>query len=328
MTGLPDSWLTLATVLGAAFFLLGLGVAAALALRRHLLERRAAALDPEQVRRRLIALAARPDLPPLGPWPPLDELVDLVEEVASLMKGELRAQLAVRARELGVLDRLVERARARRSSLRERAARTLELFLPIDPPVVRALLLRLSEDAHAAVRIAAVESLLADGKGTVRRLAARARSDPAFATPAALRFFERLVDQCPEEAAAMLADPADLRAWLVALAAARMRAHALTPALLQALPEARGALRLAVIHALVALDHPVGFAGLEQLATDADPQLRLAALGVVRAKAGSRLLPLLRRRLADPDPRVALRAAELAVDLGAPWIAPQAQAAA
>ena len=326
---LLEPWLGLLTVAGTAFFLLGLGLAAALALRRHLEERRASTtLGPEQVRRRLLALASRPDLPPVGPWPPPDELLDLVEETASMVKGELRAQLAVRAREIGVLDRLLERARSRRASLRERAARALELFLPVDPPAVRAPLLRLSEDVHGAVRIAAAESLLADGDGTVRRIAARARSDPAFATAAALRFFERLADRLPAEAAALLADPADPRARLVAEAAARTRAHALTPALLAALSGARGALRVALVRALVALDHPAGFAALERLAADVDPQLRLAALAVVRADAGARLLPLLRRRLADPDPRVALRAAELAADLGAPWIAPAVGAAA
>lgn len=316
-TAILAPWLAVLTAAGVLAFLGGLAFAAGLALHRHLRDRRRhELLRPEDVRRRLLALAARPDLPALGPWPPVDELADLVEETASVVRGDLRVRLCERARELGVLDLLVRRSRARRVSLRERAARALGTFLELDPPAVRAVLLRLLDDREGAVRIAAAESLLGDGGDLPRHVAAHLRHDPAFATAAALRAFERLVPRLPGEAAAILADAADPRARLVAEAVARMRVHALLPAILAAFPRSRGDLRLALVRALVALDHPQGFAALERLATDPDPLVRLAALAVAAAEPGARIAPLVRRRLSDPDPRVAFRAFVLAADLG------------
>lgn len=306
-----------ATWLFAATALL---VAAGVVVRRYWQEvgerRRPDAL--QELRRPILASLQADDchavLPLLRQREP-EEVLTLVDELAQVVRGEPRRRLAGLARALGLEHRLVAELASWRAGVRAVAAGRLALFEGDE--VDRALLAAL-DDPDAGVRLAAAESL-AGRAGARQALERRALSDPAFATPAAARFWNllaRLDEALFAGCFAALEDAGRQRLAVEAAARAGLVRFAETMQRLCMSPDP--ATRRAATTALLELRHRSAFAALERLLLDPEPELRAHALVLVAHAGLRRFGSQVLARLDDPDPLVRARAQETALRMGLP----------
>ncbi len=300
--------------------LVALVVVLVLVLRRMVEELRAErqARDRKAVHHYLMRAALGQDRgPPPTALTRLDraEIAELVSELASVVRGEMRRRLAAAAMALGVLEHELARSRSRRAALRARSARRLPLFATVAAGRVGAALARLLEDPVAEVRVAAATAAIEVDAALRTRACQQARHDPAFARRLALRFWERLGELEPATLARLARDDDPERLRLILEAAGRGRLLALAREAVAALDHPYLPLRLAAVGALVEMDHPRGLAALKQLVEATDPVLRLAAFTLMRQDPRPAFTPLAVSRLDDPDLRVAFRARELLVRL-------------
>lgn len=297
-----------------------LAVAVAVVARRYWRE----IADPDapdamrQLRRRVLAALQGGDwrsvLPLLGEREP-EEVLGLVDELAQVVRGEVRRRLAELARALGLERRLLAELASWRAGVRTAAATRLALFEGEE--VDRALLGALA-DTDAEVRLAAAESLAGRPAGR-QALATRALADPAFATQAAGRFWHllaRLDEPLFADCFGKLQDAARQR--LAVEAAARAGLVRFTDAIGRFCMSPDPSLRRAATTALLELRHRSAFAALERLLLDPEPELRAHALVLVAHAGLRRFAPQVLARLEDPDPLVRARARETALRMGLP----------
>lgn len=299
---------------------LALVLALAVVLRRYRQERaarRTAGNDRELVRLVLKALRDanwQSLLPVLSRQDP-EALLVLVDELAQMVRGDVRERLAELARALGLERHLIEALGSWRAGVRAVAAARLALFH--DAEAERALLAALA-DPDPSVRIAAAEGLA--GRPAARQqLRQLALEDAAFATPAAARFWHLLAQldaglftSCFRS----VTDPA--RRCRVIEAAARAGLVGLAGDIAGACLDADPGVRRSAVGALLELHHPAALPALERLLLEPEPSLRAHALTMIADARLMRLAPQVLARLEDPDPLVRARARETALRLGLP----------
>ncbi len=289
-----------------------------LVLRRLLAElRRERLTRRREVARRLILGRLRgseevPDPRELADLP-TEFLIELVDELAQMVRGEGRTRLAALGRRLGLVDRLLADLRSWRPGRRQEAARRLALYG--DRRVVPALREAL-DDPAPAVRVAAATALLGRD-GTAEEPLRHARRDPAFSKPAAFAFWLRLAELLPDRFEELFAEPCPAARRTVMLKAAGAAGLArLVPRIAADTVAADPAIRRAATLALLDLKHPLAFDALSRLLADPDPRLRAEAAIAVGRRRLPALLGALRDRLEDPDPTVRFRAEEAILRLG------------
>ncbi len=299
--------------------LIGLLVVLVLVLRRLLEElRRDGLARRREVARRLILEHLRsPDaaveadaLSDL----PADFLIELIDELAQMVRGEGRARLAELGRRLGLLDRLLEELRSWRPGLRLEAARRLSIYRGEE--VVRALS-ELLFDRAVPVRIAAAIALL-DHEVALPDLLRHARLDPALSRPAAFLFWQRLAEIRPESFERLFATsgPAGRRIVMLKAAGAAGLGR-LAPRIAAETGSPDPEIRRAATIALLDLNHPLALDALSRMLADPEPRLRAEAVVAIGRRKLVALLGALRDRRDDPDPAVRFRAEEALLRLGA-----------
>ncbi len=313
-----DTVLWLVWQLTLLLVLLALLVLLVLVLRRLATELR----GEQQVRqreaaRRLILTRLRSGEAELEPAAlrglPAAFLIELIDELAQMVRGEGRERLAALGARLGLVDRLLRALRSWRPGLRAEAARRLAIYR--GETVTRALCEALS-DAAAGTRLAAAAALV-DHDAAWSLLRTRARHDPALASPAAFIFWLRLAEQRPQAFAELFDEPcpADRRVvMLKAAGAAGMTA--LAERIAAEATSEEPAIRRAATMALLDLKHPLGLDALARMLSDPEPRLRAEAVVAVGRRRLLGLLGLLRTCLEDPDPTVRFRAGEAVRRLG------------
>ncbi len=305
--------------LALVLVLIGLLVVLVLVLRRLLEElRRDGLTRRREAARRLILAQLRRSATALEPDTladlPADFLIELIDELAQMVRGEGRARLAELGRRLGLLDRLLEDLRSWRPGLRLEAARRLSIYR--DEEVVPALS-ELLFDRAAPVRIAAATALLAH-RTAVPDLLRHARLDPALSRPAAFPFWQRLAELRPESFERLFATPAPtVRRVVMLKAAGAAGLTRLAPRIAAEAGSPDPAIRRAATTALLDLKHPLALDALSRMLTDPEPRLRAEAVMAVGRRKLIALLGALRDRRDDPDPGVRFRAEEALLRLGA-----------
>jgi len=240
-------------------------------------------------------------------------LIELIDELAQMVRGEGRERLAALGARLGLVDRLLRALRSWRPGLRAEAARRLAIYR--GEKVTRALCTALS-DAAAGTRVAAAAALV-DRDAARRLLQSRARYDPALASPAAFPFWQRLAEQRPQAFAELFGEPCPPGRRVVMLKAAGAAGlTALAESIAAEVASEEPAIRRAATMALLDLKHPLGLDALARMLNDPEPRLRADAVVAAGRRRLVGLLGLLRPCLEDPDPTVRFRAGEAVRRLG------------
>ncbi len=298
--------------------LVALLVVLMLVLRRLLEELRREALARRQAHARRLLLerlrdpAAAPGVPDL-PELPADYLIELVDELAQMVRGEGRERLAALGERLGLRDRLLQSLRAWRPGLRVEAARRLAIYR--GDRVVRALC-RALFDRAPQVRLAAATALL-DQDGLPVDLLHHARHDPAFSRPGAIGFWQRLAETRPDAFLRLFEEPSPAARRVPMLRAAGVAGLTrLAERMIADTAAPEPAVRRAAVMALLDLKHPLALDALARLLADPDPRLRADAVVAVGRRRLLALLGMVRDRLDDPDPAVRFRAGEAVLRLG------------
>ena len=298
--------------------LLALVVVLLLVLRRLVAELRGEGLArAREQARRLILAHLRGDGPPLDrrelPALPTDYLIELVDELAQMVRGEGRDRLAALGERLGLVDRLLRVLCSWRPGLRVEAARRLAIYR--GERVEEALREALSDRAPQ-VRVAAATALLGRER-LPAGLLGQARRDPAFARPAAFPFWHRLAETRPDLFLELFDEPGPPGRRVPMLRAAGVAGLArLAGRMVEDTASPDPAVRRAATMALLDLKHPLALDALRRLLADPDPRLRADAVIAVGRRKLRALLGRLRDLLEDPDPAVRFHAEEALLRLG------------
>ncbi len=245
---------------------------------------------------------------------PLAATARLVDELAQIVRGEARLQLAAFAAATGVERYWLKRLGSRGTRYRQEALRCLALLAT--ERTVGAL-----QDCLASgddrLRLSAAEAL-AHHPTLAGDLVSRMMGDPAAGLRPATRFWHRIAEVAPESLIAHLdaaaARPPLLCRLIEALADA---GHVAAAGPIEAcLGEAGEAVDRAILAALQRLRHPAMLRVARRLARAADPATRRAALAVLKGRARPADLELIESLAADPIADIRTAAATTLARLG------------
>ncbi len=313
-----DSVLWLVWQLTLLLVLLALLVLLVLVLRRLATELRGERrIREREAARRLILGRLHGDEAELDPAAlhglPAAFLIELIDELSQMVRGEGRERLAALGARLGLVDRLLRALRSWRPGVRAEAARRLAIYR--SEKVTRALCAALS-DATAGTRVAAAVALV-DRDAAWSLLQSRARHDPALAGPTAFAFWQRLAELRPRAFTELFGEPCPPeRRVLMLRAAGAAGLTNLVESIAAEAASADPAVRRAATMALLDLKHPLGLDALARMLSDPEPRLRADAVTAAARRRLVGLLGLVRACLEDPDATVRFRAGEAVRRLG------------